>query len=90
MIGHGPHTVDREGTSFNFKPVSSLNILDSAVVTREGEELLPELEAGQLGPHVVLASRKHKKTLAVALNDIFCFAFGSRYFSQTIILIMQK
>ena len=66
MIGHGPHTVDREGTSFNFKPVSSLNILDSAVVTREGEELLPELEAGHLLPHVVLAARQHRQRRGVA------------------------
>ena len=66
MICHNPLTVDRESTPLDLEPVPSLHVPDCAVVPGEGEELLPELEAGHLLPHVVLTARQHRQRSGVA------------------------
>ena len=65
MICHNPLTVDGESTSLDLEPVPSLHVPDCAVVSGEGEELLPQLEAGHVGSHVLLGLRQHTQARGV-------------------------
>ena len=81
MICHNPLTVDRESTSLDLEPVPSLHVPDGAVVPGEGEELLPQLEAGHVWPHVLLGVWQHTQARGVTCRmdneTLFLFSYNS-------------
>ena len=54
-VSHRPLAGDGQSRAFYLEPVPALGVSDRAVISGEGEELLPELENSQLLPEVGLA-----------------------------------
>ena len=69
MIGHDPLAIDGQCTSFNFEPVSTLHVSNSAIISGEREELLPQLQTGDVGPQILFGVRQDTQSRGMAYNE---------------------
>ena len=67
-VCHSPLAAYGHGLSLDLEPVLTIHVLDGAVVSREGEELLPELEHSGLLANILLTVWKDQHTAGMAWN----------------------